>query len=122
MGNSILGIGQIAIPVKNRDRAKSFYQDQLGLTHLFTAGDLVFFKCGETRILLTLDQTSRSSILYFNVEDIHKAFDNMKNNQVEFIQMPHLVAKMGNVETWMAFFNDSEENTLAIMSEFQSKS
>ena len=119
MNNSILGIGQIAIPIKNRDRAKSFYQEQLGLTHLFTAGDLVFFKCGETRILLTLDQTSGSSILYFNVSDILKAFEDMKSNQVEFLQSPHLVARMGNVETWMAFFKDSEGNTLAIMSEFE---
>ena len=119
MEKNILGIGQIAISVKDIQRAKSFYQEKLGLTHLFSAGDLVFFKSGEVRILLTLDLQASNSILYFNVSDILKAFEDMKSNQVEFLQSPHLVARMGNVETWMAFFKDSEGNTLAIMSEFE---
>jgi hypothetical protein len=34
-----------------------------------------------------------------------------------FIDEPHIVAKMGQIETWMAFFKDGEDNTHAIMSE-----
>jgi methylmalonyl-CoA/ethylmalonyl-CoA epimerase len=30
---------------------------------------------------------------------------------------PHLIAKMPDHELWMAFFRDSEDNTLAIMAE-----
>ncbi len=38
---------------------------------------------------------------------------------VTFIDEPHLIAKMGQTETWMAFFKDGEGNTHAIMSEVQ---
>jgi methylmalonyl-CoA/ethylmalonyl-CoA epimerase len=39
--------------------------------------------------------------------------------EVTFIDEPHLIAKMGQTETWMAFFKDSEDNTHALMSEFE---
>jgi methylmalonyl-CoA/ethylmalonyl-CoA epimerase len=36
---------------------------------------------------------------------------------VQFKGVPHLVARMPDHELWMAFFDDSEGNTLALMSE-----
>jgi methylmalonyl-CoA/ethylmalonyl-CoA epimerase len=36
---------------------------------------------------------------------------------VEFIEQPLLVANMGTYDLWMAFFRDSEDNHLALMSE-----
>lgn len=41
---------QIAVPVRDLDRARAFYRDTLGLTHLFDAPPgLAFLQCGETR-------------------------------------------------------------------------
>jgi methylmalonyl-CoA/ethylmalonyl-CoA epimerase len=36
---------------------------------------------------------------------------------VRFKGVPHLVARMPDHELWMAFFDDTEGNTLALMSE-----
>ncbi|MBP1081945.1 hypothetical protein JOC74_002438 [Bacillus capparidis] len=35
------------------------------------------------------------------------------------MKIPLFVAKIGQIETWMAFFKDTEDNTLALMSEVQ---
>jgi predicted enzyme related to lactoylglutathione lyase len=119
---NIIGVGQIAITVQDIERARNFYQNQLGLTYLFSAGNLVFFKSGDLRILLTTPETQKNeisnSVIYFNVTDINMSYSNLLERQVVFIDKPHLIAKMGNVETWMTFFNDSEGNMLALMSEF----
>ena len=43
-----LGIGQLAIPVADLDRALAFYRDVLGLRFLFQAPPgLAFLDCGE---------------------------------------------------------------------------
>ena len=60
-----------------------------------------------------------SSILYFQVEDIHAGYEELLSKEVTFIDEPHLIAKMGQTETWMAFFKDGEGNTHALMSEIQ---
>jgi methylmalonyl-CoA/ethylmalonyl-CoA epimerase len=57
------------------------------------------------------------SVLYFNVPDIDAAYSAMQQRGVVFIGEPHLIAKMPDHELWMAFFRDSEDNTLAIMAE-----
>ena len=58
-----------------------------------------------------------SSILYFNVPDIRGAHRQMVAGGARFEGEPHLVAKMPAHDLWMAFFRDSEQNLLALMSE-----
>jgi methylmalonyl-CoA/ethylmalonyl-CoA epimerase len=58
-----------------------------------------------------------SSILYFAVPDIAAAHRRMRELGVRFEDEPHLIAKMPTHDLWMAFFRDSEENFLALMSE-----
>ncbi|MDR7080108.1 catechol 2,3-dioxygenase-like lactoylglutathione lyase family enzyme [Neobacillus niacini] len=116
-------IGQIGVPVKDLDRAVQFYKEKLGLPLLFTAGTLAFFESNGTRLLLSLPESEEfahaSSILYFQVEDIHASYEELLSKEVTFIDEPHLIAKMGQTETWMAFLKDGEGNTHAIMSEIQ---
>ena len=45
-------IGQIALPVRDVDRAEAFYRDVLRLRWLYRFGDLTFFDCGGVRLLL----------------------------------------------------------------------
>src|SRR5207244_12425504 len=67
-------IGQIAINVRDLDRATAFYRDTLGLPFLFSAGKLTFFDCGGVRLILSRperpDLDYPGSILYFVVPDI----------------------------------------------------
>ncbi len=117
----ITRLGQIAINVHDLDRATAFYRDTLGLRLLFTAGHMAFFDCGGVRLMLARPDKPEfdhpSSILYFNVPDISAAHREMLAAGVRFEDAPHLIAKMPTHDLWMAFFRDSEENLLALMSE-----
>ena len=48
----INGIGQVAAPVKELNRALSFYKDTLGLPLLFNIDTMAFFDCDGVRLLL----------------------------------------------------------------------
>jgi len=116
-------IGQIGIPVKDFERGVAFYKEKLALPLLFSTGNLAFFECNGVRLLLSLPEkeefANASSILYFSVEDIQVSYAELVEKEVHFIDEPHLVARMGDTETWMAFFLDSEGNTHALMSEMK---
>jgi predicted enzyme related to lactoylglutathione lyase len=115
-------IGQISINAHDVDRAASFYQDKLGLKHLFTVpGRMAFFDCGGIRLMLALperpDLDHPSSILYFKVADIEQAYEALVASGVRFETKPTLVAPMATYDLWLAEFRDSENNVLALMSE-----
>ncbi|WKA58499.1 VOC family protein [Planococcus shenhongbingii] len=123
--HSIQQIGQVGVPVKDLEKAVQFYQDVLELPLLFNTGSLAFFDCNGIRLLLSLLEKEEfahsSSILYFNVEQIHEAYAEFKRKGVSFIDEPHMVAKMGHTETWMAFFHDTQGNIHALMSEIEAQ-
>ncbi|MBW8351358.1 VOC family protein [Bacillus sp. IITD106] len=116
-------IGQIGVPAKDLERALSFYKDSLGLPLLFNTDTMAFFECNGIRLLLGLPEKEEfahpSSVIYFQVANIYDTYEELKAKGVTFIDEPHLVAKMDNRETWMAFFKDTEDNVHALMSEVQ---
>ncbi len=119
---SLSVIGQIAMGVKDLDRAVAFYRDQLSMKYLFQAGELMaFFDCSGVRLMLTLsedgsDHTS-SSILYYKVDDIDGAYERLRADNVQLEGEPHMIAELEDHDLWMAFFRDSEANLLALMEE-----
>jgi predicted enzyme related to lactoylglutathione lyase len=118
---AIESIGQIAVNVKDVTRAVAFYKDVIGLPLLFESNGLAFFQCGETRLLLSLPEKEEfnhpSSVLYFKADKLSSTVMSMQEAGAEFIDEPHMVGKMGDIEIWMAFFKDGEGNTHAVMSE-----
>lgn len=118
---SLKSIGQIGIPAKDINRAILFYKDLLELPLLFNTDTMAFFDCDGIRLMLSLPEkeqfTNASSVLYFQVDDLTQSYSQMKEKGVSFIDKPHVVAKMDSTETWMVFFNDTEGNTHALMSE-----
>lgn len=113
-------IGQIAITVDDLARAKNFYQNTLGMKHLFDAGNLSFFQCGEIRLMLDKleDPGPRGgTILYYKVNDIQATCAALKSRGAAFIDDPHLIAKMPDHDLWMVFLKDTEDNTIGIMCE-----
>jgi catechol 2,3-dioxygenase-like lactoylglutathione lyase family enzyme len=121
LGIGISRVGQIGINVHDVDRAVSFYRDSLGLRLLFIAGGMGFFDCGGLRLMLSRPEKPEfdhpSSVLYFTVPDIQAAYRELIGKGVHFEGEPHLIARMPDHDLWMAFFRDSEENLLALMSE-----
>jgi methylmalonyl-CoA/ethylmalonyl-CoA epimerase len=114
-------IGQIALPTQDLDRAVAFYRDALGVPFLFRVPNLAFFDCGGVRLMLSPPEESGDgrpgSVLYFKVDDVQAAYPALRARGVGFIDEPHVVARMETYDLWMAFFNDTEGNTHAIMSE-----
>src|SRR5262245_9682088 len=118
---SLNKIGQISVNVHDLDRAVKFYRDTLGMKHLFSAGNMAFFDCGGIRLMLGIPEKPEfdhpSSILYFKVDDIQDAHATLVSRGVTFEGQPKLIAKMPTHDLWMAFFRDSENNLLSLMSE-----
>lgn len=114
-------IGQIAIVVHDVERARDFYRDALGMELLFEAPGMAFFDAGGVRLMLSLPESEEldhpSSILYFRVGDIEGAHQVLRERGVPFERAPERVHKAQDHELWIAFFRDSEENLLALMSE-----
>lgn len=114
-------IGQIAVNAQDIGRATAFYRDQLGMKLLFSVPPkMAFFDCAGIRLMLSLPDKPEfdhpSSIIYFNVDDIHGATAALKERGVKFEEEPAFVADLGSYHLWMAAFRDSENNLLAMQS------
>lgn len=118
---SLTRIGQIAIVVKDVERATEFYRDALGMRFLFAFPGLAFFDCDGVRVMLTRPEKPEfdhpSSILYFKVDDIRSAYESLRARNVTFEDEPHVVARMPAHDLWMAFFRDLDGNLFALMAE-----
>jgi catechol 2,3-dioxygenase-like lactoylglutathione lyase family enzyme len=115
-------IEQVAIPVRDLARATAFYRDRLGMKLLFEVPpQLAFFDCDGIRLALSTSSDPMydppGSIVYYRVADIEAAHAELEGGGVEFLKGPHRVAVLAGIEIWMAFFEDTEGNTLAITSE-----
>ena len=115
-------IGQIAVTVRDLERAIRFYRDILGMRFLFQAPpQMAFFDCSGVRLLIGVPERPEhnhpASIIYYRVADIRAAHDTLRERGVTFVTPPHLVAKLPDHDLWLADFRDSEENILALMSE-----
>lgn len=115
-------IAQIAVVCKDVSRASAFYRDVLGLPHLFDAPpNLSFFNCGGVRLMLTPAERpgddQLSSILYYQIENIEAVQKDLAAKGVNFVNPPHMIAKMPDHELWLCEFRDTEGNALALMEE-----
>jgi predicted enzyme related to lactoylglutathione lyase len=115
-------IEQVAIPVRDLARATAFYRNLLGMKLLFEVPpQLAFFDCDGIRLALSIASDPMyeppGSIVYYRVADIDTAHAELVQRGLEFLRGPHLVARLDAIEVWMAFFEDTEGNTLAITSE-----
>ena len=114
-------IHQIAVYAQDLDEAVSFYRDTLGSSYLkkYDPPGLAFLEFSGVRVLL--EKSAPRSTLYFWVDDIDSAYDELRFKGIEFTDEPRLIhrddagvfGKPGN-EEWMAFFSDPSGNVLAI--------
>jgi predicted enzyme related to lactoylglutathione lyase len=113
-------IGQVSLSIRDLPRAERFYGETLGLPHVFTFGDLAFFDADGTRLYLHRKDDAEwqpGSVLYFLVEDVAAAQDDLSTRGVHFTGAPHRIHTHDDgTEEWMTFFDDGEGNTLALMS------
>jgi methylmalonyl-CoA/ethylmalonyl-CoA epimerase len=114
-------IGQIALPVVDTDRAEAFYEKVIGLRKLYRFGDLSFFDCAGVRLLLDKVRDRLEfrpqGCIYFRCADIALTVAELERRGITFTDRPHLIAAMDDHDLWMAFFNDPDGHTLAVMQE-----
>jgi methylmalonyl-CoA/ethylmalonyl-CoA epimerase len=115
-------LGQISRSVRNIDQSREWYENKLGLKHLYSFGKLSFFDCCGTRLFLEENAEPRSeSVLYFRVPDINVAYQGLQARGISFVSPPHLIHRHDDgMEEWMAFFEDLEGRALAIMCQVKS--
>ena len=117
----ISGIRQIAIMVKDVDRARAFYRDVLGLEFLFDAPGLAFFNAGGVRLMLGKAEKPEfdhpASIMYYSVKDINASHAVLASRGAHVERGPELVAKMPDHDLFISFYQDSEQNFFGLMSE-----
>lgn len=118
-------IGQIAVNVRDLDRAVAFYRDTLGIQFLFAIPNAAFFECGGLRLMLAVAEAPEfdhaASIIYYRVEDIRAAGATLAAAGAHIEAEPRLIARMPDHELWMCFFRDTEGNLLAAMSEVRER-
>jgi methylmalonyl-CoA/ethylmalonyl-CoA epimerase len=114
-------IHQIAMTVRDIKRATAFYRDTLGVRLLFEAPPhFAFFDCDGVRLMLAPAEGALEppgSVLYFHADDIKARHAELSARGVKFRTEPHVVAKLPDREVWLADFEDSEGNVLALMAE-----
>jgi DNA-binding CsgD family transcriptional regulator/catechol 2,3-dioxygenase-like lactoylglutathione lyase family enzyme len=120
--NSQLALGpiaQIARSVQDIKQAEAWYKDVLGLPHLYTFGNLAFFDCNGTRLMLSQESAvAAESILYMRVGNISAAYELLKSRGVEFINAPHMVHRHADgTEEWLSMLKDPEGRPLGIMAQ-----
>src|SRR3954453_11723500 len=121
---SLSRIRQIALPVHDVDKAKAFYNDVLGLTHLFDASPgLSFFDCGGVRLMLCgpaaqgKDGDRQHAVLFYDVSDIRKTYAAIKAAGAPSLAEPHIIARMNGLEVWIAELADGQGNNVSLISE-----
>jgi methylmalonyl-CoA/ethylmalonyl-CoA epimerase len=114
-------IGQIALPVTDVDRSETFYETVIGLRKLYRFGDLSFFDCAGVRLLLEKTRDApgfrAQGCIYFRCADIALTVTTLETRGVSFTHRPHCIAKMDDHDLWMAFFEDPDGHTLAVLQE-----
>ena len=121
MSAQLTGILQVAITVKDIERATTFYRDTLGLRLLMNAPNMGFFDCGGVRLYLAsgegAEQHGASSFIYFRSNDISALLAILKEKGVSIHQEPHVIARMPDHDLWLMWIRDSEGNLLGVMEE-----
>ena len=116
----ITGLGQLHVSVTDLDRAVAWYRDVLGLDFLFQVPGqpMAFFDCGGVRLYLGVPENElfRSRpIMYFSVDDIDNAVEEIATRGGQFSDRPHAVHRDDSSELWLASLTDPEGTPVVLM-------
>lgn len=115
---ALSGISQVSMRALDLDRAVAFYRDVLGLELLSQHEGMAFFLAGSLRIMLSVPPSAEfdhpGSVLYFDSRDIDADCAALRSLGVEILREPFIAHAEDTHKFSLAFFRDSEGNTLAL--------
>ncbi|NHA15694.1 VOC family protein [Thioalkalivibrio sp. XN279] len=115
---TLSGISQVSMRARDLDRAIEFYHHTLGLELLSRHEGMAFVLAGSVRIMLAVPSAPEfdhpGSILYFDCTDIDSEFAALQALGVDVLREPFVAHREDEHEFWLAFFRDSEGNTLGL--------
>src|SRR5581483_10756748 len=98
MAGELVGIQQLAIPVKEIERATAFYRDTLGFRLLMNGPNMAFLDCGGIRLYLDGNpgtvEAGKNSLIYFRAENIDRAHSSFKESGVTIFRSPEIIASL----------------------------
>ena len=112
------GIAQVSMRALDLERSIDFYRDVLGLELLSQHDNMAFMLAGSIRIMLTVPEAPEfdhpGSILYFDTQDIEADCRKLAALGAQIRRPPFVAHSEGSHAFWLAFFCDSEGNTLGL--------
>ena len=116
-GHTTLGaLHQISRTVSDIAAAQRWYADVMGLPLLYAFEGMAFFDCGGVRLYLQQGAAATESPVYFKVEDIRAAHEDLQARGAVFSTAPHLVHRHPNgAEEWLAFIDDPDGRPVGLM-------
>jgi len=110
---------QVALTVKDLDRARVFYRDTLGLTLMFEAGNMLFFDIGGQRLVVGLAEKPGAPVggtyIYFDAPDVVALSAALKAKGVELIGSIETLQRTETHELKLQFFKDPDGNEIGLM-------
>jgi predicted enzyme related to lactoylglutathione lyase len=111
---------QVALTVRDLDRARTFYRDTLGLTLLFEAGPMLFFDIGGQRLMIGLAEkpylpVGGTTYIYFDAPDLPELVQALKAKGVEMVGNTETLQRTETHELKLQFFRDPDGNQIGLM-------
>lgn len=111
---------QVALTVRDLDRARIFYRDTLGLPLMYEAGTMLFFDIGGQRLMVGLAEKTEKPIvggtyIYFDAPDLPALVPALEAKGVEFVGNMETLQRTPTHELKLQFFKDSDGNEIGLM-------
>lgn len=110
---------QVAVTVRDMDRARTFYRDVLSLSLMFEVPGMMFFQLGNARLLVGREVKEGTPIgggvLYFDAPDLDALGSALEAKGVAFTGPATVVQRTETHELKLREFFDPDGNALALM-------